>query len=101
MFCRGMKKHGGELLLGKHVERILVEGGKAVGVELRGGDIIRANKAVVSNASVWDTLRLLPEDAVPESYRSKAEGTPANRSFMHLHLGFDATGMDPDIQWHI
>lgn len=50
-----------------HVERIIMEGGRAVGVELRGGAIIRASKAVVSNASVWDTVnKLLPEGQIPE-----------------------------------
>jgi hypothetical protein len=49
--------------------------------------------AQVSNASMWDTLRLLPEQHVPASYRASVESTPANPSFMHLHLGFDATGV--------
>lgn len=50
-------------------------------------------QAVVSNASMWDTLKLLPPGAVPDSYRQQVEQTPANRSFMHLHLGFDAAGI--------
>ena len=50
-------------------------------------------QAVVSNASMWDTLQLLPPGAVPDSYRQQVEQTPANRSFMHLHLGFDAAGI--------
>ncbi|CAM9252128.1 unnamed protein product, partial [Scytosiphon promiscuus] len=33
---RGLKKHGGSLRLGTHVEQVLVEGEKAVGVRLRG-----------------------------------------------------------------
>lgn len=28
----------------------------------------RATKAVVSNATIWDTLKLLPEDVVPQVY---------------------------------
>jgi hypothetical protein len=50
-------------------------------------------QAVVSNASMWDTIKLLPPGAVPDSYRQQVEQTPANRSFMHLHLGFDAAGI--------
>jgi hypothetical protein len=50
-------------------------------------------QAVVSNASMWDTLKLLPPHAVPDGYRQQVEQTPANRSFMHLHLGFDGTGV--------
>jgi phytoene dehydrogenase-like protein len=51
--------------------------------------IVRARKAVVSNASMWDTLDLLPPDAVPRSYQDKVKATPQCESFMHLHLGFD------------
>lgn len=66
----GIEKHGGRVLLRSHVEQVLVEGGRAAGVRLRGSggsgdeaaaEVIRARRAVVSNASVWDTLRLLPE----------------------------------------
>lgn len=42
--------------LRSHVEEIIVEGGRAVGVRLRNGNEVRARKAVVSNASVWDTI---------------------------------------------
>ncbi|XP_004986129.1 prolycopene isomerase, chloroplastic [Setaria italica] len=51
--------------------------------------VVRAKKAVVSNASMWDTLDLLlPPDAVPKSYEDKVKATPQCDSFMHLHLGF-------------
>jgi len=51
---------------------------------------VRAKKAVVSNASMWDTLGLLPEDIIPKSYSDRVKRTPQCESFMHLHLGFDA-----------
>jgi phytoene dehydrogenase-like protein len=63
-------------------------------VQLRGGAIVRARKAVVSAASIWDTLRLVPEGAWPEPARAAAESIPACPSFMHLHLGFDAAGLE-------
>ena len=43
------------MLLNAHVEGIELEGGRAAGVRLRGGARIRARRAVVSNASMWDT----------------------------------------------
>ncbi|EPS67315.1 hypothetical protein M569_07459, partial [Genlisea aurea] len=86
---RGLRKFDGRLSLRSHVEKIVVEGGRAVGVRLRGGKFIRAKKAVVSNASMWDTLKLLPGEAVPKDYRQRVETTPQCESFMHLHLGFD------------
>lgn len=51
---------------------------------------VRARKAVVSNASMWDTLKLLPPGALPDSYVNGVNKTPQCESFMHLHLGFDA-----------
>ncbi|XP_051147048.1 prolycopene isomerase 1, chloroplastic [Andrographis paniculata] len=87
---RGLNKFNGRLSLRSHVDKIVVEGGRAVGVKLRDGQFLRARKAVVSNASMWDTLSLLPVEAIPKSYRESIETTPQCDSFMHLHLGFDA-----------
>ena len=53
---KGIEKLGGRVELKSHVEQIVVEGGRAVGVKLRSGAVIRARKAVVSNASIWDTI---------------------------------------------
>ena len=38
------------VVVGAHVEEVVVEGGRAVGVRLRTGEEIRATKAVISNA---------------------------------------------------
>ena len=86
-----MKKNGGKVMLNAHVEEILVEDDKAVGVRLLDNSVVRAN-TVVSNASSWDTLKLLPPSAIPTEYQKTTAEMPINRSFMHLHLGFDATG---------
>ncbi|KAJ4951144.1 hypothetical protein NE237_027976 [Protea cynaroides] len=97
---RGLKKFGGRLSLGTHVEKIVVENGRAVGVKLRTGQFVRAKKAVVSNASMWDTLNMLPEEALPKSYKDRIKKTPQCESFMHLHLGFDAEGIPDDLGIH-
>uniref|UniRef100_A0A0E0KLE5 Amine oxidase domain-containing protein n=1 Tax=Oryza punctata TaxID=4537 RepID=A0A0E0KLE5_ORYPU len=97
---RGIKKFGGRIALRSHVEKILIENGRAVGVKLQSGQIVRARKAVVSNASMWDTLDLLPPDAVPRSYQDKVKATPQCESFMHLHLGFDVKNARDDLGIH-
>ncbi len=97
---RGLERHGGRLMLGAHVEQVLVENNRAIGVRLRGGKAIRAHRAVVSNASVWDTLDLLPEGVVPKRFREKRQATPLCDSFMHLHLGIDARGLRPNLACH-
>ena len=69
-------------------------GGKAVGVRLAkrtskqdGHEVIRAGSAVISNASVWDTQKLLPRGAAPQKWHRESLATPMTGSFMHLHLG--------------
>ena len=94
---RGFEKHDGKLLLKSHVEEIIVENKRAVGVKLRGGKELRAD-TVISNASVWDTLKLIPADSVPQ-FIDKRKSTPECESFMHLHLGIDATDIK-DLQCH-
>ena len=97
---RGLKKHNGELMLNAHVEQILVENNRAVGVGLRNGKVIRARKAVISNASVWDTLKLIPESSISAKYRMQRQATPECDSFMHLHLGIDSRGIRSDLACH-
>lgn len=91
---RGLQRWGGTLRLNAHVEQILIEGGRAIGVRLRNGDCLHA-PIVISNATLWDTYShlLQPED-LPSSYRQTQLQTPAVESFMHLHLGIRADGLE-------
>ncbi|MEO0988110.1 MAG: NAD(P)/FAD-dependent oxidoreductase [Cyanobacteria bacterium J06639_14] len=97
---RGLQKQGGELRLGAHVEEVLVAGDRATGVRLRSGEILQAKRAVVSNASVWDTFKLLPENALPRAFRQQRQATPPCDSFMHLHLGIDGSGLPEALACH-
>ncbi|KAL3679153.1 hypothetical protein R1sor_022109 [Riccia sorocarpa] len=97
---RGLEKFGGSLALGSHVDEIVVEAGRAVGVRLRGGRFIKARKAVVTNSSMWDIPSLLPRDVIPDELRRRAEDTPQCDSFMHLHLGIDAKDLPSDLEVH-
>eukprot|EP00287_Rhodomonas_sp_CCMP768_P022928 CAMPEP_0202818124 /NCGR_PEP_ID=MMETSP1389-20130828/8102_1 /ASSEMBLY_ACC=CAM_ASM_000865 /TAXON_ID=302021 /ORGANISM="Rhodomonas sp., Strain CCMP768" /LENGTH=357 /DNA_ID=CAMNT_0049490429 /DNA_START=47 /DNA_END=1120 /DNA_ORIENTATION=- len=90
---RGIEKHGGEVRLKAHVSEIMVAGGSAYGVRLKSGERIRAKRMVVSNAAMKSTLRLVPQDSLPSGWAEEQEETPECPSFMHLHLGFDATGL--------
>ncbi|KAK7348502.1 hypothetical protein VNO80_23060 [Phaseolus coccineus] len=97
---RGLEKFGGRISLQSHVENIVVENDRAIGVKLRSGQFLRAKKAVVSNASMWDTLKLLPKEVVAKSFSDRINTTPQCDSFMHLHLGFDAEGIRSDLGIH-
>lgn len=91
---RGITKRGGKIIYNAHVDQILVTQNRATGVHLTNGVEIQAAKAVVSNASIWDTLPLIPIGAVPKNFVEKRSKTPECESFMHLHLGIDASGLE-------
>ena len=96
---RGVEKRGGKIFLNSHVEKINVEGGRASSITLRkGGRSIKANKAVVSNISVWDLFKsgIIDTDVFPENFVKERKETPLGKSFMHLHLGFKATKEELD-----
>jgi phytoene dehydrogenase-like protein len=104
---------GGAVRVRAEVERILVEGGRAVGVRLRGGEAIRAGH-VVSDAGARNTyLRLLPEDA-PVPFRAALAAEPPGCAMVTLYLGLSASaavlgvrgenvwlhrGLDHDAAW--
>jgi len=90
----GLERWGGKLRLGCHVEQILVSSGKAVGVKLSNGETITA-PTVISNASMWDTYsKLLHPQDLPASFLKASLATLAVESFMHLHLGIKADGLE-------
>ncbi|OLP17054.1 carotene isomerase [Leptolyngbya sp. 'hensonii'] len=96
---RGLKRYGGRLRLHAPVQQILVKQQQAVGVKLKTGEQIRARHAVVSNASGWDTLKLLPEDTLTPVLEERQQ-IRACPSFMHLHLGIEAADLPPDLECH-
>ena len=103
--ARGVTKHGGSIRKGAHVEEILVEGGRAAGVRLRSGRCVRVRRAVVSNADLWSTFRMIPEGACAALDAERAQLVPTKQcnSFVHLHVGFVADGLDTQIppQWTV
>ena len=77
---------GGSVRVRAEVERILVEGGRAIGVRLTGGEELRA-PVVVSDAGARATfLRLLPGD-VPLPFRDELRAIPRSMSHVSLYLG--------------
>ncbi len=97
--ARGVTKHGGEVRTGAHVAQVTTKDGRATGVELRNGERIEA-QTVVSNASVWDTLKLIPKGVLPPKFVETRSEIPPCESFMHLHLGIEAEGLSADLACH-
>ncbi|AGY57172.1 phytoene desaturase family protein [Gloeobacter kilaueensis] len=91
---RALKRWGGEIRLGAHVQTILIEQGRVAGVQLVGGERLDA-PVVISNASLWDTYtKLVPAGALNPAFLRSALALPAVDSFMHLHLGIRAEGLE-------
>jgi len=85
--CEGIRKFGGAVEFGCDVEEILLENGAAQGVRLSDGQVFTA-KAVISNATVWDTFNRLvksPRFQVSEKRFLRAP------SWFQLYLGVDAS----------
>jgi phytoene dehydrogenase-like protein len=59
---RGLEKFGGKIQLNAHVDEIIVDNGRATGIRLKNGSIIKAKKAVVSNATPFDTVKMLGKE---------------------------------------
>jgi phytoene dehydrogenase-like protein len=70
---------GGELLLDAEVEEILIEGGKATGVRLKGGRVIGA-AAVIATCDPQTLAKLTTKDALPRETLTRLQLAPANRS---------------------
>lgn len=99
-----IRKHGGEVVLGVEVERILVEGGKAIGVRLVNGDEVRA-AVVISDADPSVTWgRLIEPQHVPPLLRRRVAKLRHSVSTVSLFLAVDmdlrAAGLDSGNVWY-
>ncbi|MCS7293658.1 MAG: carotene isomerase [Gloeomargarita sp. SKYBB_i_bin120] len=87
----GLQRYGGVIHYQSRVTRIVLEKGKAVGVELASGQCYRARR-VISNATRWDTFGGLLPDVPPAEQRWRRRYQPSP-SFLSLHLGVKATAI--------
>ncbi len=87
-----IEKHQGGVRCGVNLSRILVQNGRAVGVELAGGEVIHA-QVVVSGLNPQQTfLNLVPADCLPAGLRTLAAGFQYNllAPLFGLHVALDA-----------
>ncbi|MBW2292339.1 MAG: FAD-dependent oxidoreductase, partial [Deltaproteobacteria bacterium] len=80
---RSIAAKGGEVRLKQTVKRIVVEEGRAVGVELRTGECLRA-RAVLSNLDKPATfLRLLGEEHLSDEFLEGVRGIEHKGAWVH------------------
>jgi phytoene dehydrogenase-like protein len=97
---RGLEKFGGEITMNAHVDEILVEDGRAVGVRLKNGNVVRARQGVVSNATPFDTVKMLGDldreniPAAVRDWKASLGKLPRHGAILHLFMAIDATDLD-------
>ncbi len=101
-FIRELRRNGGEIRTRARVARVLVESGRAVGVELASGEVLRA-RTVISNADPAVTYgRLVPEAWCAREAR-KARRMEYSVSLLSVFcatdLDLEAMGYDSGNYW--
>lgn len=94
--CKGIRKFGGRICYQSEVTEILVSNGEARGVRLADGTEHYA-KAVISNATVWDTFNRLVTDS---RYRVDEKRFLRAPSWFQLFLGVDASVIPEGFHMH-
>lgn len=99
-----IEREGGEIFVAAEVERIVVEGGRAVGVRMVDGRVLRAPIVVSDAGAPLTYLRLLdPAVAEPTGLPAKIRGIGPSASHLSLYLGLDRTdaelGLDGTNLW--
>ncbi len=88
-FVNSLGKHNGTLLLKALVTKILIQNGRAVGIELKNGTKIKA-KYVISNAdSKLTFLKLVGEENLKKKFVEKIKSLEMSVSGFVVHLGVD------------
>lgn len=101
---RVVEAHGGGIMRDAHVERIIVDDGRATGVRLADGRTFGASKFVASGIDAPQTVRIAGEENFPaEIVSAVADFQWAKHSLVTLHLALEerpyyaATEFDPDV----
>ncbi|MGB3863930.1 MAG: FAD-dependent oxidoreductase [Candidatus Aminicenantaceae bacterium] len=98
-FANGLKRDGGTLSLRTQVTKIIIEGGKAVGVTLQDGTQIKA-KHIISNADTKLTfLRLVGEEHLEKGFAQRIKNLKMSKSGFVVHLGVDMDLTNLDLKY--
>jgi phytoene dehydrogenase-like protein len=83
---------GGQIRAVHHVEKILVEDGRAAGVRLRDGREWKARIAVVSNSDPYSTLvEMVGDDYLPRTFIERVKDIKLDEfSYFQVHLALKA-----------
>ncbi|XP_073017286.1 prolycopene isomerase, chloroplastic-like [Primulina eburnea] len=98
--AKGLVNQGSEILYKANVTNIMIENGKAVGVNLSDGRQFFA-KTIISNATRWDTFgKLLKLEDLPEEEARFQRSYIKAPSFLSIHMGVKADVLPPNTDCH-
>jgi prolycopene isomerase len=100
-FVRGLRRHGGEIHFRTEVDEILVAGGRATGIRLGTGEVVRA-RCVISNATYAQTFGQLVRSSQSECDRAlkSVARFDSGPSFFSLFAGIDAAVVPAGFSTH-
>jgi phytoene dehydrogenase-like protein len=82
---RIIEAHGGSILTNKPVNRLMLEGGRCVGVETESGEQFRARHAIVSTIHVKHLVEMAPPEAWGETFLYGVQTYKAGRTMFVAH----------------
>ncbi len=85
------KKNGGELILSSKVKAVNFSNNIASGITLENKSKFISD-FVVMNTDAWTSRKLVPKE-IAKKWLPKSKEIKKCGSFLHLHLGFDASGL--------
>jgi all-trans-retinol 13,14-reductase len=93
-----IKKAGGEVFVNAEVEEILIENGKAIGIQMVGGKIWKA-KTIISTIGIQNTYKNLLPEKIQQQYGldKKLNELKPSLAYIGLYLGFKKTAQELDL----
>lgn len=85
----GLVSHGGDIVLERRVEGILVRNNMVEGVILDGAEQVRANTVVAAGDARETFGKLIPSDDLPRGWSQRTRDGKASLSILSLYLGTD------------
>ncbi|KAI4369143.1 hypothetical protein MLD38_017626 [Melastoma candidum] len=98
--AKGLVSNGSQIQYKANVTNIILENGKAIGVEVSDGRRFFA-KTIISNATRWDTFgKLVKQEDLPKEEREFQKRYVKAPSFLSIHMGVRADILPPDTDCH-
>lgn len=86
LMAEAVREAGGEIVTDAPVERVLVEGDKAVGVRLASGIEVRAERVIANLGPQPLFDRLVPRDALPADFARAMDGFAGGSGSLRINL---------------